>query len=154
MSVQSSPPARATQDQVRILAIQHGIPEASRISGIKQDTIYKWAKRKHWNITAHAQAVQSVHSIPDRLVSEMADAEKQTRISLARSTQRLAKDAEYVKLRDSGHVYTVAKTAAIVHRWDQKDQGTGNVVVNVAILGIQPSEVQATATTLDSGVSE
>jgi hypothetical protein len=68
--------------------------------------------------------------------------ESETRISLARSVKRLAKDSEQATLRHSGEVKNVAQTAAIVHRWDQKDQATGNVVVNVAILGISPDEVQ------------
>jgi ABC-type transporter MlaC component len=143
MSVQSSPPARATQDQVRILAIQHGIPEASRISGIKQDTIYKWAKRKHWNITAHSQSVQTVQSIPERLSDELADNERQTRLSLSRYAKKAAKASEEATLRDSPYVKQAAQTAAIVHRWDAKEQSQGNVVVNVAILGINPSEVRA-----------
>ena len=149
MSVQSSPPARATQDQVRILAIQHGIPEASRISGIKQDTIYKWAKRKHWNITAHAQAVQSVHSIPEKLESELAENERETRLSLSRYAKRAAKDSESASLREAPYVHKAAQVAGITYRWDQKDQGAGNVVVNIALLGIQPSEVQAQAIGVD-----
>jgi hypothetical protein len=137
--------ATATQDQVRILAIQHGIPEASRISGVKQDTIYKWAKRKHWNVTAHSQAVQTVQSsIPAALEDELTRSERETRLSLARSVKRLSKDAEQATLRNSGEVKNVAQTAAIVHRWDQR-QAQANVMVNIALLGVNPGEVSAKA---------
>jgi len=62
-------------------------------------------------------------------------------LSLARSAARMAKKSETAKLRDSQHVKNVAQTAAIVHKWDQK-QIQSNVMVNVALLGINPSEVQ------------
>jgi hypothetical protein len=53
----------------------------------------------------------------------------------------MAKDAEELPVRHADKAYTVAKTASIVHRWDSKTQ-QNNVVVNVALLGIDPSEVR------------
>ena len=151
MSVQSSPPARATQQQrelVRLLYLEHGHQKAAQLANVEYDTVRQWAHRYGWN--AHSRSVTNVtKQIADTIQDELATSERETRLSLARSTKRLAKDSENVTLRDSGHVYTVAKTAAIVHRWDQKDQGTGNVVVNIALLGVDPSEVRVEGTTVD-----
>ena len=50
--------------------------------------------------------------------------------------------------------HNVAKTAAIVHRWEAKADQSQNVIVNVALLGIQPADVAPTTIDVDSGVSE
>jgi len=156
MSVQSSPPARATQQQrelVRILYLEHGHQKASELSGVRYDLVRQWASRYGWTEPRSLALSQDVtKQIADTIQDELATSERETRLSLARSTRRLAKDSETVTLRDSKHVKNVAQTAAIVHRWDQKDQSTGNVVVNIALLGIQPSEVQAPSIDVDSGV--
>lgn len=137
----ATPVSRDVQDQVRILAIQHGIPEASRISGIKQDTIYKWAMRKHWNITVHQQKQQLVKtvqsSVPDALQDEISKNEASTRLSLSRYTAKASKNAEEATLRDAKIVKDLAGAAAITYQW----QGKGNneqsqVAVNIAILGV------------------
>jgi hypothetical protein len=79
----------------------------------------------------------------ERISDELADNERQTRLSLSRYAKKAAQDSEKATLRDSTYVKQAAQTAAIVHRWYQKDQASGNVVVNVAILGISPDEVRA-----------
>jgi len=153
-----SPPARATQQQrelVRILYLEHGHQKASELSGVRYDLVRQWASRYGWTEPRSLALSQNVtKQIADTIQDELSVSERETRLSLARSAKQMAKDCEELPVRHADKAYTVAKTAAIVHRWDQKDQGTGNVVVNVAILGIQPSEVQATARTLDPGVSE
>ena len=135
------------KDEVRMLVQDIGYTEASKRLNIKRDTLYKWGQRKGWKEPVrHAQeiTVQSVQS-PANVLAEY---EQETRQSLAKSTQRLAKDSESVTLRDSKHVKNVAQTAAIVHKWDQKSV-QANVMVNIALLGVDPGEVQATAHTVE-----
>ena len=132
-----------------MLVADIGYQEASRRTGIEYATLRQWSKRFGWNVTRpHASAVTNVTRAPaDAHADALASLETQTRMALARSTAKLARDSETAKLRDSGNVKNVAQTAAIVHRWDAKSENTGNVVVNVALLGINPAEVQ----TIDVG---
>ncbi len=53
----------------------------------------------------------------------------------------MAKDAEGVTLRESKHVLNVAKAAAITHSWADSKASQANVMVNVALLGIDPQRM-------------
>ncbi len=131
------------REAVRILALEHGLKRASELSGVNYETVRKWSQRQHWNSTVqHSKAIVPSVPIGDNVASELQSCERETRLSLARSAKRLSSDAEHVSLRDSQHVHNVAKTAALVHGWEGKSQSQGNVMVNVALLGIQPSEMQ------------
>jgi len=139
--------AKAIQEQVRILALQIGVRPAARQLGLNEDTVCSWASRYDWKVPtvtngappSIASTMQATH-VADSVASELAENERETRLSLARSARRMAKDAELATLRNSGEVKNVAQTAAIVHRWDQKQQQS-NVMVNIALLGVEPSEV-------------
>jgi uncharacterized protein YjcR len=133
------------KEAIRVLVLQHGQREAARIAGLNENTVRSWALRYKWSTPNSASKVQpNGHSpLVERIADELAEAERETKLSLARSVKHLAKKTEKTTLKQSGNVKNVAQTAAIVHRWDQKDQASGNVVVNVAILGISPEEVRA-----------
>ncbi len=150
------PAATATKDQreiVRLLAIQHGLKKASELANIPHDVVRQWSVRGNWKLSLPVTSSLATVAA-NNVQSELEKLEHETRSSLARSAARLAKKSEEAKLDESGHVHNVAKTAAIVHRWDAKSENTGNVIVNVALLGIQPDQVQAQTIDLDPGVSE
>ena len=143
------------KEAVRIMVADLGYQETAKRTGIAYGTLRQWSNRGKWKVSApHSQAVTTVTKpVADAHAEALAEMESETRISLARSVKRLAKDSEQATLRMSSEVKNVAQTAAIVHKWDQRE-AKANVMVNIALLGVQPSEVQASATTLDSGVSE
>ncbi len=133
------------REAVRILALEHGLKRASELSGVNYQTVRQWSVRGKWKLTpSHSQASITSQNIGDTVQAELQEHEKQTRLSLARATSRLSHDAEGVSLRDSKHVLNVAKTAAITHRWEGKDQAQANVMVNVALLGISPQQMART----------
>ncbi len=137
------------KDVVRALVLQHGQKVASELSEVPYETVRKWTQRGNWlsqNVPKHVAT-----TVADNVASELAKLESETRSSLARSAAKLAKRSESADLEQSGHVHNVAKTAAIVHRWDAKSENNQNVVVNVALLGVQPAEVSATVLDVDSG---
>lgn len=149
-----SAPAPANQKElVRLLYLEHGHQKAAQLSGVNYDLVRQWAHRGKWS-KPMSQAVTTTKLIADNVQSEIERLEHETRSSLARSSARMAKDAEQATLRDSDKVHNVAKTAAIVHRWDAKEQSEQNVIVNVALLGIQPSEVQSPTIDVYADVSE
>ncbi len=148
-------PAPASQREVvRLLSIEHGHKRAAELTGVPYDLVRQWSVRGKWrssqNVTSRPVAVAA-----NNVQSELEKLEHETKSSLARSAARLAKKSETSELHESGHVHNVAKTAAIVHRWDAKSENTGNVIVNVALLGIDPASVSASqALDIESDVSE
>ncbi len=140
------------REQVRMLVADLGYAETSQRTGIKEPTLRQWSKRFGWSVTRpHAQAVTSVTRAPaDAHADALAELEAQTRLSLAKSAARMSHEATEAKLRDSANVKNVAQTAAIVHRWDAKTENSQNVVVNVALLGVQPHEVSVSTLDVDS----
>lgn len=132
------------KEVVRLLSLEHGMKKASELSKVPYDVVRQWSVRGKWKLS---QPVTSspVSVAADNVQSEMQGHERETKLSLARSTARLAKDAEHVTLRDSKHVLNVAKTAAITHRWEGKDQQQASVMVNVALLGINPKDMMHSA---------
>jgi hypothetical protein len=138
--VDSPKPKSNTVDResIRLLAIEFGVREAARRSGLNESTVKSWSSRGKWFTTAPVQAfnapairqASNASKAGDVLLTELREHDRQTKLSLARSASRMAKDAEQANLRDSGHVHEVAKTAAIVHRWNQpQDAGILNVKV-------------------------
>lgn len=127
------------REAIRILVADIGYTEAANRTGIKRDTLYHWGIRYGWGkaITdERPKAVKLVKSASEAHAEALAAHEDATRMSLARSARHMAKRAEKAPLALSGDVHNVAKTAAIVHKWDTKgerDQAT--VAVNIAILG-------------------
>jgi len=142
------------RELVRLLVIEHGQKRASELSGEPYEKVRKWTQRGNW---LASQSVPSTSTV-DRISSELANDERETRTSLSKYARNASKEAENVNglvaLGLSDKVHNVAKTAAIVHRWDAKTENTGNVIVNVALLGIQPDQVQAQTIDVESGVSE
>lgn len=64
-----------------------------------------------------SEVVPNVPTASQALAESLADDERETRISLARSVRGMAQQAENADLDESGSVHGVAKTAAILFRW-------------------------------------
>ncbi len=125
------------KDQVRMLVADIGYTEAAKRTGIKRDTIYKWGQRKGWKQPlAHAQTltVQCVQSPADAHAAALAEHERETRMSLARATRAMSKEAERAGLKHAGRAHEVAKTAAIIHSWGDQHQRN---ILNIGILANQ-----------------
>ncbi len=144
--------AKTSQKEiVKLLSLEHGFKRAAELSGVPYDVVRQWSVRGNWkssqNVTPVAVAVANVQA-------DLAEHERKTKLGLASyastQAQHLAKNG---KLKDSGHFKNVAGGASIVHRWDAKSEASQNVIVNVALLGIAPAEVQGSTIDVESGVS-
>ncbi len=148
------PAATATKDQreiVRLLTLQHGYKKASELSGVPYDLVRQWSVRGNWKVVSQSVTPSLATVAADNVASQLQEHERKTKLGLAKyASDKAAELAERGKLTDSGHFKNVAGGASIVHRWDAKSEATQNVVVNVALLGVQPSDVQATAIDVDS----
>ena len=102
-------------------------PVASRLN----TAIVKAKQAAAGSIEAATGHVTRVTSASDALVNIMAEHEQKTKLSLSKASMNMAQQAETAPLKAAGRVHEVAKTAALVHRWeDRKDPG----ILNVAVL--------------------
>ncbi len=145
------PAATATKDQreiVRLLALQHGLKKASQLSGVNYDLVRQWSVRGNWPVS-HPVTKSLATVAADNVASQLAEHERKTKLGLAKyASDKAAQLAESGKLTDSGHFKNVAGGASIVHRWDAKSEANQNVIVNIALLGVDPGTVSV-APTLD-----
>ncbi len=142
---------KVNKEAVRLLVIQHGQREAARIAGLNEDTVCSWAKRYDWSVASKPQARTGNTQLVAQIADELGEHERKTKLGLAKyASDKAAELAERGKLTDSGHFKNVAGGASIVHRWDAKTENSQNVVVNVALLGVQPHEVSVETLDVDS----
>jgi hypothetical protein len=129
---------------VRVLAVAVGVREAARQMGISQDAVRQRSKREGWMASpktvaqrALAKPVTSVSpsalSPADALANVLQEHERETKLSLARSARRMAKEAEEATLREAPYVHKAAQVASITHSWREKEKNP-NAILNVAIL--------------------
>ena len=129
---------------VRVLAVAVGVREAARQMGISQDAVRQRSKREGWMASpktatqrALAKPVTSVSpnalSPAHALANVFQEHERETKLSLARSARRMAKDAEQATLRESPYVHKAAQVASITHGWGNQDKNP-NTILNLAIL--------------------
>ncbi len=140
MKTECAAPAPATKgidrEAIRLLAIEFGVREAARRSGLNEDTVCSWAKRGAWFASPaiiYNKPVQAVQAPGDIMLHELQTHERETRLSLARSARKLATEAESANLGQSGNVLNVAKVMAVVHR---QDENKGNVQFSLNILNL------------------
>ncbi len=129
------------------------------MAGLNENTVRSWALRYGWSKQVRPQPERNhVHPIADNVASSLANDERDTRAGLAKFAKKaigaMNKSVHPVKYTKEAH--EVARTAAIVHRWDAKEQSAGNVVVNIALLGVDPASVSASQSSevLDVSPSE
>ena len=119
------------RELVRLLVIEHGQKRASELSGEPYEKVRKWTQRGNW------LASQSVptKAVVERISDELADNERETRLSLSRYAKRAAQDSENATLRDAPLVHKAAQVAGIVHKWGDNDKGSQSFTLNVLNMG-------------------
>ena len=136
-----------SKEEVRLLAIEIGVREAARRLGLEEDRVRQWSSRHKWfSKSSKTQLVTTVTKPSEVLMDELADNERETRLSLSRYARRAAQDAESASLRDSPYVKQAAQVAGIVHKWNDT-QGTANHftlnTLNINCLELQEPEAEA-----------
>jgi len=106
---------------------------------ISEGTVLAHAKRDGWTqqiqVATHQQsdAITPVQSVPQSLAAILQEHERETKLSLARSARRMAKDAEQATLREAPYVHKAAQVASIAHGWGEREKNP-NAILNLAIL--------------------
>lgn len=145
-----SKPLNVDWPAVRVLAVAVGVREAARQMGISQDAVRQRSKREGWMASPKAVAQRELAkpvtslspnalSPADALANVLQEHERETKLSLARSARRMAKDAEQATLRKSPYVHKAAQVASITHGWGNQDKNP-NAILNLGVLiGTTPS---------------
>lgn len=122
-----------------------GVRPAARKLGLNEDTVCSWAIRYGWEIKPAKRGPETIASkmqattVGDAIRDELAENERETRLSLSRYARRAARNAETATLRDAAYVHKAAQVAGIVHKWsndDKPNQFTLNVL-NINSLQIE-----------------
>ena len=69
------------------------------------------------------------------VLEELADNERETRLSLSRYAKRAAQDSENATLRDAPLVHKAAQVAGIVHKWNDTGAQGQSFTLNVLNMG-------------------
>ncbi len=125
------------REAIRLLAIEHGVREAARMTGLNEDTVCQWSRRFDWFPTSprsnEVRAVSSVSKPGDVHLAELQRLERETRMSLARSAANMSNEAQTAKLKDANNALNVGKLAGIVHKWGDEKQ---NVSFSLNVLNL------------------
>jgi hypothetical protein len=125
--------ATAIREQVRMLALEIGEKAAADKLGIQYDRVRQWSHRYGWKRpTKSVQQAVTVVTQPPSLVlaDELADNERETRLSLSRYARRVAKDSESATMREAPYVKAVAQVAGITHKWGDQQAGSNHFTLN------------------------
>jgi hypothetical protein len=143
---------KTKRELVRLLSKEHGHKIASELSGVPYDLVRQWSSRDQrkasQSVTNPIQtAVEATREIANNVESELAENERETRLSLSRYAKRAAKDSETATLRDGKQVKAVAEVAGIVHKWGNQEK-TGNQF-SLNVLNINAFDVKVGERTAD-----
>jgi len=148
--------AKAIQEQVRILALQIGVRPAARQLGLNEDTVCSWASRYDWKTPTTQPGPQNSASklqasyVADSVASELAENERETRLSLSRYARRAAKDSESATLKDAPYVKAAAQVAGITHKWGDQEGKASHFTLNVLNLNSLEVRQEAESDTLEA----
>ena len=127
------------RELVRLLYLEHGHQKASELSGVRYDLVRQWVSRYGWD-RKEVMSQNVTKATADRVQNELADNERETRLSLSRYARRAARDAEKATLRDAPYVKAAAQVAGITHKWGDQDKAPSHFTLNM--LNINSLEVR------------
>lgn len=145
-------PLNVNREAVKTLAIALGVRAAAREMGLDESTVRQWSSRGKWFAKpSQPPTVRPVATVTKAPAAGMADAlarlGESSRVHLAKAGNKASK--HFAKLtggkvaRQSGDFKNIAQALAPVHGWTDKSGPAANVMVNVALLGVNPGELGA-----------
>jgi len=142
------------KEEVRAVVMELGYNEASAKLGIKACTLRQWAKRFNWNGTIkHSQETVTTVTKPIQvLADELADNERETRLSLSRYARRAiaAVNKSVHPAKWTKEAKDIAQTAGITHRWGDQEGKASHFTLNVLNLNSLEVRQEAEVDTLDA----
>ncbi len=130
----ATPVTKEQRELVKLLSLEHKAIDIANQTGIDYQNVRQIISRNKRNAISKAQHIQTQAGIVTTsqspivratavITDELAEHEKETRLSLARYARRASRDAEEASLRDAPYVKAVAEVTSKVHRWDNEKTG-------------------------------
>lgn len=100
----------------------------ARRLGLSENTVLGRAHRESW--AKQLQEAKALAEMPSNEISPakaiteiLAEDGRETRLSLSKSTRKMAKQAEDADLSQAQNVVHTAKAASLIHGWDRPGEG-------------------------------
>lgn len=133
---------RIDREAVKVLAIAVGVREAARRLGLSEERVMKWSSRDQWfkqpdpvrlPPTVTKNQVSTVRKPSDALANVLKERSNKTKLHLSKYVLDASKKAEQSKgeLKHAKAVKEVAGTASLIHSWQEKEQGSGPLNLNL-----------------------
>ncbi len=127
----ATPVSKDQRELVKLLSLEHKAIDVAKLTGIDYDNVRQIISRNKRKAISKAQSIQAeagivttshspLQAVTRTLTDELAENEKETRLSLSRYARRASRDAEEASLREAPYVKQVADVAGKVHKWDQQ----------------------------------
>jgi len=148
-------PQPVYREAVRMLVADVGYQEASKRTGIAYGTLRQWANRGKWNVMRpHSQAVTAVTKAPaDAHADILREHGEATKLALSaaarRGAEHLASAAPSAIVKSHHALRNITAAGSQLHGWEAKNGPAANVMVNIALLGVEPSSVQVQGEIVD-----
>jgi len=122
-----------SKEEVRLLAIEYGIRETARKTGLNANTILSWSKRYSWFtqppsvVKQNGNAISAIKPSGEVVMDELADNERETRLGLSKFARHAigAINKSVHPVRYTKEAHDIAKVAGITHKWGD-DTAKGN----------------------------
>jgi len=133
------------REELRMLVADLGYTEASKRTGVKRWTLYKWGQRYGWKspiVHAKTELVQFVQSPAIAQADALQEHENATRMSLARTLRKHSAEAEKTNLGASGSVRNTVESAAKLYKWGQDSNAQAHFTLNTLNLNTLNIEIR------------
>jgi len=129
----ATPVSKDQRNLIRVLSADHDLKTISQLTNVPYANVRQIVSRSQRKAqqTAVSQIVTNpVQAVAERLTDELADNERETRLSLSRYARRAAQDAEKASLRDAPYVKAAAQVAGITHKWGDQSSTANHFTLN------------------------
>ncbi len=128
------------REAVRLLAIQLGVREAARRTGLNESTVKSWSARHNWFAVSHhpnsEKSIASSASKPgDVLLQSISENIGKARAHLAKVVQESASKVKAVTIESAKELRDLAATARdLGPGWEARNDAASGLAVNILIV--------------------
>ena len=130
----NQPVSKDQRNLIRVLSADHDLKTISQLTNVPYANvrqIVSRAQRKAVKLSQSQIVTNPVQVVAERIADELADNERETRLSLSRYARRAARDAESATLKDAPYVKAAAQVAGITHKWNDDSSKPGHFTLNM-----------------------
>ena len=130
----ATPVSKDQRNLIRVLSADHDLKTISELTKVPYANVRQIVSRAQRKSVSQI-VTNPVQAVAERISDELADNERETRLSLSRYAKRAAQDSENATLRDAPLVHKAAQVAGIVHKWNDTGAQGQSFTLNVLNMG-------------------